>query len=399
MRNATSMESSGSPADLQDARQGCLELGRQAEGIAELVVPLLRQATQELARLETQREELRKTAAREAQQTVLPKLTERIEEQGQHTRRLERASRGLKELISGLGSLGERLQSGLSRHAEEQRELEAIAREEKRMWLQELNSLREQVSGQQATSSSPSPAQQEELQRLRAENETHPKLRAERERLAHRVAELEKGLAEREQTLAAKEQTIEDLRRMIVLLTGDAAPPKAESKPLPPPSVSVVPLAPKAPPPKPKPAESRTPDQMFGNSTMQLATSMLESLGEPPPASVPPVDRAPPAPPSPRVPSMEIMLEPLDDLEAPRPALPPPVPIAPPVPDLPAVQQTPLMRRASARLPSGAPTKTPAPVPGLTPQVHGRPGILVISEDMFNDVLVEQKPSGGSGKK
>lgn len=396
MRNATSMESSsGSAADLQDARQGCVELGRQAEGLAELVVPLLRQATQELGRLETQREELRKSAAREAQQTVLSKLNERIEELGQLVKRLERASRGIKELLSGLGGLGERLQSGLARHEEAQREQEAIAREEKRMWLRELSALREQVRGQD-TSASPSPAQQEELQRLRAENEAQPRLRAERERLAHRVTELEKALAEREQTLAAKEQTIEDLRRMIVLLTGDAAAPKPEAKPLPPP-VSVVPLTPKAPPPPPSPPRPKTGDQMFGNSTMQLANSMLETLGDD--LSHPPVDRTPPAPPVPRVPSMEIMLGPLDELEAPPPSLPPPVPLVPPVPVLPSVKETPGMPRASTRLPLVGPSKTPAPVPSSAPRVHARPGTLVISEDMFSEMLVEEKPSGGPGKK
>lgn len=398
MRNATSMESSsGSAADLQEVRQGCGALGRQAEDVAELVLPLLRHATQELGRLETQREELRKTVARETSPPVLVKLTERIEEQGQQLKRLERASRGLKELISGLGGLGEQLQAGLARHEEAQRELEAIAREEKRMWLRELSSLRERVRGGQDTSASPAPAQQEELQRLRSDNEAQPRLRAERERLAHRVTELEKELADKEQTLAAKEQTIADLRRMIVLLTGDAASPKPEPKPLPAP-VSVGPVTPKAP--APPPARPKPPDQMFGSSTMQLAQSMLETLGGHAPLSQPPVDQAPPAPPAPRVPSMEIMLGPLDELEAMPPSLPPPVPLVPPIPVLPSVQQqAPGMPRASARTPPLAPAKTPAPVPSSAPRVHGRPGTLIISEDMFNEMLVEEKNPGGPGKK
>ncbi len=381
MRNATSMESaSGSSANLQELRQGCIELGRQVEGLAELVLPLLRQATQELGRLEAQREELRKTGAREAQQTVLPKLNERIEEQAQGIKRLERTSRGLKELLTGLGGLGEQMQSGLARRDEAWREQEAIVREEKRMWLQELTALREQVRSQ-GTPASPSPVQHEEL----------PRLRAEKERLTQRVAELEKSLAAREQTLTAKEQTIEDLRRMIVLLTGDAASsaaPKAETKPLPPPPVNVVPLTTKAPP-KPKP-----PDTMFGNSTMQLATSMLETLGAdvpPPPLPEPPVALGP------KVPSMEIMLGPLDELEPPPPSLPPPVPVAPPVPIIPAMPPVPSMPRASAR--TAAPAKTPAPLPGLAPKVVGRPGTLVVSEDMFNEMLVEESTRGGSGRK
>ncbi len=394
MRNATSMESaSGSSADLQEFRQGCVELGRQAEGLAELVLPLLRQATQEMSRLETQREELRKTGAREALQTVLPKLNERIEEQAQVIKRLERTSRGLKELISGVGGLGELMQSGLARRDEAWREQEAIVREEKRMWLQELTSLREQVRGA-GTATGTSPAQHEELQRLRAENEALPKLRADRERLTQRVAELEKHLAARDQTLTAKEQTIEDLRRMIVLLTGDSAStaaPKPEPKPLPPPPVSVVPLTTKAPAPAPAPAKPRQPDTMFGSSTMDLATSMLESLGE----EVPPPPL--PAPPVAKVPSMEIMLGPLDELESPRPSLPPPVPVVPPVPLLPAVPAVPSMPRASARPP--APAMTPAPLPGLAPKVAGRPGTLVISEDMFNEMLIEESSPGGSGRK
>ncbi|QRN96784.1 hypothetical protein JRI60_48715 [Archangium violaceum] len=406
MRNPTSMESSAdASADLQGARQGCIELGRQAESVAELVFPLLRQATQELNRLETQRDELRKTAAtRETPPTVLNRLNDRIEEQGQGVKRLERASRGLKELISGLGGLGERLRNGLARRDEEQRELEAIAREEKRMWLRELETLREQARGQ-AGASGPSPAQQEELQRLRAESEGLPKLRAERDRLAHRVAELEKGLAEREQTLTAKEQTIEDLRRMIVLLTGDSAAASTPStptapKPVPAP-VSVVPLGTSSKTPAaqaPKPKASNT---MFGNSTMQLADSLLETLGEsapdmpytPPPISVEPLA------PDNRPPSMEIMLGPLDELVAPPPAAPPPVPALPLAPLVPPVAPLSTMPKASARVAPPPPSKTPAPLPGMAMKVVSRPGTLVISEDMFNDMLVEEKDLGGPGKK
>lgn len=409
MRNATSTEPS---ADLQAARQGCVELGRQAEGIAELVFPLLRQATQELARMEAQRDELRKAGVREAQQAVLARLLERIDEQGQTVKRLERASRGLKELLPALGGLGEQLQNGLARRDAEQRELEAIAREEKRMWLQELNTLREQVRGlsgpEQATG--PSAAQQEELQRLRAENETLPKLRAERDRLAQRVAELEKNLSTREQTLTAKEQTIEDLRRMIVLLTGDtaASAPSSPTAPKPVPApISVVNLAAKAPPAPPKaaapppPPRPKSAEMMFGNSTMDLAHSMLETLGEEAPGSSPPPVASKPMAPERRVPSMEIMLEPLDELEAPRPSLPPPVPMVPPVPAMPpsAAKASALMPKASARVMSSGPALTPAPIPGPPRPAPGRPGTLVISEDMFNEMLVDQDDAGGSGRK
>ena len=406
MRNATSTEpSADSSADLQGVRQGCVELGRQAEGIAEWVVPLLRQATQELARLETQRDELRRTGAREAQQTLLPKLQERIDEQGQTVRRLERASRGLKELMSSLGGLGEQLQGGLARRDEQLREQEAITREEKRMWLQELNTLREQVRGAGGPPG-PSTAQQEELQRLRAGNEALPKLLAERDRLAHRVAELEKSLTIREQTLTAKEQTIEDLRRMIVLLTGDTASsaPSSPTAPRPVPApASVVNLAAKVPPPPPMaPAVPPRPksDTMFGNSTMQLANSMLETLGEDAAVSPPPVASKPLAPER-RVPSMEIMLEPLDELEPARPSLPPPVPMVPPVPAVSALasKAAALMPKASARIMPSGPALTPAPIPSPPRAAPTRAGTLVISEDMFNEMLVEQDPLGGSGKK
>jgi uncharacterized protein YdcH (DUF465 family) len=416
MRNATSTEpSADSSADLQAVRQGCVELGRQAEGIAELVVPLLRQATQELARLEAQRDELRRAGVREAQQSVLPKLLERIDEQAQGVKRLERTSRGLKEFMSSLGGLGEQFQGALARRDEEQREQEAIAREEKRMWLQELNTLREQVRGQGGPTA-PAPAQQEELQRLRAENETLPRLRAERDRLAHRVAELEKNLTTREQTLSAKEQTIEDLRRMIVLLTGDSASASAPSsptspKPVPAPA-SVVNLSAKVPPPPamaPVPPSAPLPprpkaDTLFGNSTMQLAHSMLETLGgeDPLPAVSPPPVSSKPLAPERRVPSMEIMLEPLDELEAPRPSLPPPVPAVPPVPALsPTATKAAFMPKASARVMPSGPSLTPAPIPGphALRTAPARPGTLVISEDMFNEMLVEQDPLGGSGKK
>ncbi|HYO65022.1 MAG TPA: hypothetical protein VEU33_02970 [Archangium sp.] len=411
MRNATSTEPSvDSSADLQLVRQGCVELGRQAEGIAELVVPLLRQATQELARLEAQRDELRRAGVREAQQSVLPKLLERIDEQSQGVKRLERASRGLRELMTSVGGLGEQFQSALARRDEEQQEQEAITREEKRMWLQELNSLREQVRGQGSPTAA-APAQQEELQRLRAENEAMPKLRAERDRLAHRVAELEKNLTTREQTLTAKEQTIEDLRRMIVLLTGDAAStstatsasaPSSPTSPRPVPApASVVNLSARVPPPpamapvppRPRPADPKPADTLFGDSTMQLAHSMLETLGEElvdSPLPPPPVASQPLVPEH-RVPSMEIMLEPLDELEPSRPSLPPPVPMVPPVPALsPMAAKAALMPKASARVMPTGPALTPAPIPGVAPRLApARAGTLVISEDMFDEMLIE----------
>ncbi|MFL5357999.1 hypothetical protein [Archangium sp.] len=423
MRNATSMEPlTGSSADLQAARQGCIELGRQAEGIAEWVVPLLRQASQELGRLESQRDELRKTGAREAQQSVLPQLLERIDEQGQHVKRLERASRGLRELSSALGTLGEQFQNGLARHDEERRELEAIAREEKRMWLHELHTLREQVRAQggQGQATGPSPAQQEELKRLRAGNEVLPKLRAERDRLANRTAELEKQLATKEQTLEAKEQTIEDLRRMIVLLTGDKSDSAPSSptapKPLPAP-ISVVPVTtPRvAPPPPPPPAAvtppvrpaQKPPETMFGSSTMQIANSLLETLGPSTPADPPPVTPAsvPPVTPARKVPSVDVILGPLDELEPPPPSLPPPVPFAPPVPvaSPSSAAKAPPMPKASTRVAPSGPALTPAPlpiaVPPRPPPAAERSGTLVISEDMFNEMLVDAHPPGGPGKK
>jgi hypothetical protein len=407
------MESSASAsADLQGVRQGCIELGRQAESVAEWMFPLLRKATEELARLETQRDELRKTGARESPPSVLSRLNERIEEQGQGVKRLERASRGLKELISGLGVLGEQLRDGLARTEEEQRELETIAREEKRMWLRELETLREQVGGKAGLPGRPPAAQQEELQRLRAESEVLPKLRAERDRLAHRVTELEKELAEREHTLSAKDQTIEDLRRMIVLLTGGPAAASTPStptapKPVPAP-IHVVPLgtSSKTPAPaRPRPAESPKPqaaDTMFGNSTLQLANSLLETLGEDLPEDAPytppPISERPLTPEL-RSSSMEIMLGPLDELEAPPPAPPPPVPSLPPVPLVPPVAPLSTMPKASARIIPPPPARTPAPHPGLAQRVASRPGTLVISEDMFNDMLVEESDLGGSGRK
>ncbi|PTL84686.1 hypothetical protein [Vitiosangium sp. GDMCC 1.1324] len=404
MRNATSMEPpAGSSADLQAARQGCIELGRQAEGIAELVLPLLRQASQELSRMEAQRDELRK-AARETPPTVLPRLLERIEEQSQHVKRLERASRGLRELGSAIGGLGEQFQSGLTRRDEELREQEAITREEKRMWLQELNTLREQVraQGSQEKDTGPSAALQEELQRLRAEAEAMPRLRAERDRLAHRVAELEKNLTTREQTLTAKEQTIEDLRRMIVLLSGDpaASTPSSPTSPKPiPPPVSVAPLASPVAPPKPARPTEKPPDIMFGSSTMQLANSLLETLG-PSEAPVGPSPVTPPLGiPERKVPSMEIMLGPLDELESPRPSLPPPIPTVPPVPVVsPSAAKAP-MPRASARVAPKGPALTPAPIAVPPRPPPERPGTLVISEDMFNEVLIEENPPRGAGKK
>ena len=406
MRNATSMESSGkspagSLADLQDARRTCIDLGRQGETVAELVVPLLRQATQELSRLEAQREELRKPGVREAQQHLLPKLNERIEELGQNVKRLERASRGLKELLSGLGGLGEQVQNGLARRDEELHEMEAIAREEKRMWLHELKSLREQVEGQERPGSA-SPLQQEDQQRLRSENESLPKLRAERDRLAQRVAELEKNLTAREQTLTAKEQTIEDLRRMIVLLTGDATSPASSKQPTPQPPparplldpVSVVPLTSTRPV---TPAKPKTVEPMFGGGTVPPPTpSPLEMLGTQAPVSPPPVAGKHERPMH-RAPSMEIMLGPLDELEPAPPSLPPPVPALPPVPTVPSVTPVNGMPRASTR--HAGPAKTPAPIPTSAPPVVARPGTLIISEDMFNEMIVEENGPGGSGRK
>ena len=263
----------------------------------------------------------------------------------------------------------------------------------------------------------PSPAQQEELQRLRAENEVLPKLRAELNRFAHRTAELEKQLATKDQTLEAKEQTIEDLRRMIVLLTGDKADSAPSSptapKPLPAP-ISVVPVAtPRAAPPPPpaavkpaRPAE-KPPEMMFGSSTMQIANSLLETLGPSTPADPPPVTPAsvPPVTPARKVPSVDVILGPLDELEPPPPSLPPPVPFVPPVPVAsPSAAKAPPMPKASTRVVPSGPALTPAPLPVSTPPrppppPAERPGTLVISEDMFNEMLVDAHPPGGPGKK
>ncbi|ATB30290.1 hypothetical protein [Melittangium boletus] len=365
-RNATSRP----PPEgaLQEVRRGCTDLGQQVEGIAEQVVPVLRQATQELGRMEAQRDELRKTASRDAPPVVLPRLLERIEEQGQHVKRLERASRGLKELLSAISGLGEQLQEGLARQEEERREQDALVREEKRLWLRELLNLRQRAGG-----GTPTPSEDSH----QAGGEETVRLRAERDGLAQRVESLERELATREQALSAKEQTLADLRRMIVLLSGDKAPGASPPpQPLPPPlSLPVV-----AAPVRQTPARGRqavkASNQMFGNSTMALAHSMLETLGteeEPSTESFANATRAP---------SMEIMLGPLDELEAGGPSEPPPVPAVTPTANQPA------MAKAGARVP--APERPSVPEPPR-PALN-RPGTLVISEDMFSDMLVDENP-------
>ena len=361
-RNATSRP----PPEgaLQEVRRGCTDLGQQVEGIAEQVVPVLRQAIQEMGRLEAQRDELRKTASRDAPPVVLPRLLERIEEQGQYIKRLERASQGLKELLSALGGMGEQLQEGLARQDEERREHAALVREEKRLWLRELLTLRQRVGG------TPPPSSEEPH---RPEGEETVRLRAERDGLAQRVEELERELASREQALDAKEQTLADLRRMIVLLSGD----KAATTPPHPIAIPVV-----AAPARSTPARGRqavkAPDQMFGNSTMALAHSMLETLGEDAEPSAESFATAT------RAPSMEIMLGPLDELEAGSPSAPPPVPAV-----LPSANQ-PAMAKAGARVPAPDRPSTSVSEPPRPPL--DRSGTLVISEDMFNDMLVDENP-------
>ena len=297
MRNATSKPpAEDASVDLQQARRGCAELGQRAEALADQFQPVLKQAAQELARLEAQRDELRKTASREVPPAILPRLLERIEEHAQHVKRLERTSQGLRELRMALGGVDEQLRGGLARQDTERREQEALIREEKRLWLRELLSLRQRAS---AAPSEP-PRSGEVTPPAEARDE------AERERLARRVEELERTLAEREQTLAAKEQTLADLRRMIVLLTSPSTPsasPAAEAPPASPPAplpapLVVPPLAParspaRAPAP-PRPVEQ----QIFGERSLDLAHDLLDNLGAEEPES-------------PRSPSMEILLGPL----------------------------------------------------------------------------------------
>jgi hypothetical protein len=373
MRNATSKPpSEDASADLHKARRGCGELGQQVEALADQFLPVLKQAAQELARLEAQRDELRKTASREVPPAILPRLLERIEEHAQHVKRLERTSRGLQELHAALGGMDELLRGGLARQDLERGEQEALIREEKRLWLRELLSLRQRAGAASAAADKPRSGEVTPPAEARDD--------AERERLARRVEELERTLAEREQTLAAKEQTLADLRRMIVLLTGPTAAGVPQGETLPPP-LAVPPLAP-APrevasvrsslrtPPSAGPRPSA--QQMFGERSMDIAHGMLDNLGTE--AESPP----------PRVPSMEIMLGPLDELETAGPATSPPVPAVAPGPPQPALP------RAGARMPSTIPPTPP----------EARPGTLVISEDMFNDMLVDDNPpGGGTGRK
>ena len=370
MRNATSREPlKGLPAELQTARRGCADLGPQVEHIAEQVVTALRQASQELRRLETQRDELRRSA-RDTPPPVMPRLLERIEDQGQCVQRLELAHQGLEQLRAALGSVGEQLDRGLEQQAAERHEHEAILREEKRMWLRELLSLRQRLEGAELAAGS------------RANHDELARLRAEKERLAQRVAELERGISTRDETLMAKEQTLADLRKMVSLLT-PAPPTVPAERPLPVPE-----------PARPRSAQ-KLPEQLFGNNTMQLAHHLLETLGTEGAEATP---APPPPPPKPerRPTSREIRFGPLDEFAVGPPSLPPPVPsLSPAVPGVPP-PAPPVMPRASARVPttSRAPSTTTPSVPLME-----RPGTLVISEDMFNDVLAEQDEPGPTGRK
>ncbi|WNG21430.1 hypothetical protein [Cystobacter fuscus] len=379
MRNATSREPlKGLPAELQTARRGCADLGPQVEHITEQLTAALRQASQELHRLETQRDELRRSA-RDTSPPVMPRLLERIEEQGQCVQRLQHALQGLEQLRAALGAVGENLELGLEQQAADRHEHEALLREEKRMWLRELLSLRQRLEGAESAAERP-----------RAGNDDVARLRAEKERLAQRVAELERGLATRDETLMAKEQTLADLRKMVALLT--PAPPAPSAAP--PPSERALPAPVPEPTARPRSALKPT-EQLFGNNTMQLAQHLLESLGTEDEEAAP----APPPPPSKperRPTSREIRFGPLDEFSVGPPSLPPPVPtMSPLVPGMPP-PPPPVMPRASARVPTA--TRTPSSITPTVPLME-RPGTLVISEDMFNDVLAEQNEPGPTGRK
>ncbi|ATB44104.1 hypothetical protein CYFUS_009585 [Cystobacter fuscus] len=378
MRNATSREPlKGLPADLQTARRGCADLGPQVERIAEQLAAALRQASQELHRLESQRDELRRSA-RDTPPPVMPRLLERIEEQGQCVQRLERAHQGLEELRAALGSMGEHLERGLEQQATERHEHEAILREEKRMWLRELLSLRQRLEGAESAAERP-----------RAGNDDLARLRAEKERLTQRVAELERGLSARDETLLAKEQTLADLRKMVSLLT--PAPPTPPATPTPAERLPAVAESTARPRSAPTPTE-----QLFGNNTMQLAQHLLESLGTGEVEEAMPAPPPPPPKPERRPTSREIRFGPLDEFTVGPPSLPPPVPsMSPLVPGMPP-PPPPVMPKASARVPTAS--RTPSTITPTVPLME-RPGTLVISEDMFNDVLAEQNEPGPTGRK
>ncbi|WNG30965.1 hypothetical protein F0U62_48335 [Cystobacter fuscus] len=378
MRNATSREPlKGLPAELQTARRGCADLGPQVEHIAEQIAAALRQASQELHRLETQRDELRRSA-RDTPPPVMPRLLERIEDQGQCVQRLERARQGLEELRAALGSVGEHLELGLEQQAADRHEHEALQREEKRMWLRELLSLRQRLEGAESAAERP-----------RAGNDDVARLRAEKERLAQRVTELERGIAARDETLLAKEQTLADLRKMVALLT--PAPSTTPATPSPAERPPAVPESTARPRSGPTP-----PEQLFGNSTMQLAQHLLESLGTEDVEEAMPAPPPPPPKPERRTISREIRFGPLDEFSVGPPSLPPPVPsMSPLVPGMPP-PPPPVMPKASARVPTAS--RTPSSITPTVPLME-RPGTLVISEDMFNDVLAEQNEPGPTGRK
>jgi hypothetical protein len=63
-----------------------------------------------------------------------------------------------------------------------------------------------------------------------------------------------------------------------------------------------------------------------------------------------------------------------------------------------AAKATPMPRASTRVVPTG-PALTPAPIPVPTRPPPERPGTLVISEDMFNEMLVDENPHGGPGKK
>ena len=244
------------------------------------------------------------------------------------------------------------------------------------MWLRELLSLRHRLEEAEAAGG-----------RARAEPEDAGAWRIERERLTQRVTELERHLAARDEMLLAKEQTLADLRRMILLLTPSPSPTSAAPAPAMERMPVVAPLAPLAMEPPPPRARPKTGEQLFGNHTMQLAHHLLETLGPEEPLSKSehrPVSR-------------EIRFGPLDEFAAGQASTPPPVPQGQLAPtSVFTATPPPVMPKAGARVTAAA--RAPAGGPPLQTSPE-RPGTLVISEDMFNDVLAEDLDPGHPGRK
>ncbi len=356
-----------------------MDLKKRCEEVLDELGPMLKQAATESTRLETQREGLKKSKEPEVVKVVLPQLLARIEEHARHTKRLSRSTRELNEMGTLVSQLDKQVQSQQERDASAVRDLESLGREERLLWARELTSLREKLRHLEGVEHDHEETIRE-FAALRQEAQDLPILKAKQEVLS-------KALEASKKDIASKAQIIQELRKVLSLMSGNASPAGAQDTALEgKPGAKIVSIS-------GKPKEAAV--MMFGSGTLEVGRGMIDQLlsdsnspslpaASPPQPTqtqgpvapaVSPISHRPPPPPSgfsslasnPN--TLAISIDVVEDLIAQEAA---PAAVAPSAP------------------PPGRKALVPAPQSEATAKPPVRPGTLVVDDDMLSEMLYDE---------